>query len=116
MGAFLEKGTGCLSCRWFPGSSEDLQGAMAYCLIVDVSQMSTAAASAGSWRVSRNKRLIPPLCQLVVKDTGRGNPEESSMDALHAVHFYLDGRRNSRSRSPKSKMIGTEHPCIPQKS
>lgn len=27
MGAFLEKGTDCLSCRWFPDSSEDLQGA-----------------------------------------------------------------------------------------
>lgn len=34
------------------------------------------------------------------------------MDALHAIHFYLDGRRNSRSLPPKSKMIGTEHPVF----
>ena len=61
-------------------------------------------------------RLIPPLCQLVVIDTGRGDPKESSTDALRAVHFYLDGRRNPRSLSPKSKVTGTEHPCIPKKS
>lgn len=116
MGGFLENGTDCLSGGWFPDSSEDLKGAMTYCLITDVSQMSSAAASAGSWQVSHNKRLIPPLCQLVVKDTGRGNPKESSMDALRAVHFYLDGRRNPRNLSPKSKVIGTEHPGIAKKS
>ena len=96
-------------------SSEDLQGARTYCLIVDVSQMSTAAASAGSWRVSCNE-ANPSTWSTVVKDIGRGDPEASSMDAMRAVHFYFDGRRNSRSLSPKSNIMRAEHPCVEKKS
>lgn len=83
-----------LMVSWTP--SEGLQGVSTYCLIIHVSQMSTAAASARSWLVSCNKWLIPPLCQLVVKHIIRGNPKTSSVDARRAVHFYLDGTRNSR--------------------
>lgn len=114
-GGFLEHGTDCLSGGWFLDSSEDLKGAMTYCPITDVSQSLwlLPLQGPGGFHVTR---LIPPLCQLVVKDTGRGDPKESSTDALRAVHFYLDGRRNPRSLSPKSKVTGTEHPCIPKKS
>lgn len=80
---------------WTP--SEGLRGVITYCLIINVSQMSTGAASARSWLVSRNKWLIPPLCQLVVKHITRGNSETSSMDAIHAVHFYLNGIRNAKN-------------------
>lgn len=95
--------------------SLDLQGAMTYCLIMDDSQMSTAAASSGSWRFSRNETNLSTW-SMVVKDIGRGDPEASSMDAMRAVHFYLDGRRNSRSLSPKSKIMRAEHPCVQKKS
>lgn len=42
-----------LTVSWTP--SEGLQGANTYCLIINVSQMSTAAASTRSWLVSHNK-------------------------------------------------------------
>lgn len=77
--------------------------------------MSTAAASARSWRASR-KETNPSTWSTVVKDIGRGDPEASSMDAMPAVHFYLDGRRNSRSLSPKSNIMRAEHPCVQKKS
>lgn len=103
-----------LTVSWTP--SEDLQGANTYCLIINVSQMSTAAASAWSWLVSRNKWLIPPLCQLAVRHIIRGNPETSSMDAIHAVHFYLNGTGHSKSPLRKLKMIKARVSCIPNRS
>lgn len=56
---------------------------------------------------------LPLLCQLAVRHI----IEMSSMDVIHAVHFYLDGTRNSRSFSQKSRMIiKAESPSISSKS